>query len=72
MMTEQCSTDAEPFRQLHSGDFLHVRKALHDRQSNGVGQGGQYGHVLGIGRGLHASSYWSRCSRASWKCQVSV
>jgi hypothetical protein len=42
MMTEQCATDAEPFRQLHSGDFLHFGKALHDRQSNGVGQGGQY------------------------------
>jgi hypothetical protein len=42
MMTEQCATDAEPFRQLRSGDFLHFGKALHDRQANGVGQGGQY------------------------------
>jgi hypothetical protein len=72
MMTEQCATDAEPFRQLHSGDFLRFRKALHDRPSNGVRQGGQYRHVLGIGRGLHTSSYRSWCSRASWKCQVSV
>ena len=54
MMTEQCPTDPKALRQVDPSDFSHIRQALNDGQSNGVGQSGEDRHVADSGHQCQA------------------